>query len=161
MLLKYVEQSKSLQVDMLTWFSGVILRMIPSQLYITLFLNTCSVCMLLRFYWLDEHEFEQALGVGDGQGSLVCCSPWGHKESDTTERLNWTEDTILGFPCGSVVKNPRAKARHVGSIPGLGRSTREGNGNPLQYSCLENSMDRGAWQTAVHGVTKSWTRQSD
>ena len=40
-------------------------------------------------HWLDEHEFEQALGDGDGQGSLVCCSPWGHKESDTTERLNW------------------------------------------------------------------------
>ena len=37
---------------------------------------------------LDEHEFEQALGVGDGQGGLVCCSPWGHKELDTTERLN-------------------------------------------------------------------------
>ena len=41
--------------------------------------------------WLDGHEFEQALGLGDGQGSLACCSPWGHKESDTTERLNWTE----------------------------------------------------------------------
>ena len=40
---------------------------------------------------LDEHEFEQAMGVGDGQGSLACCSPWGHKESDMTERLNWTE----------------------------------------------------------------------
>ena len=40
---------------------------------------------------LDGREFEQALGVGDGQGSLVCCSPWGHKESDTTEQLNWTE----------------------------------------------------------------------
>ena len=40
---------------------------------------------------LNEHEFEQALGVGDGQGSLVCCSPWGCKESDTTEWLNWTE----------------------------------------------------------------------
>ena len=44
---------------------------------------------------LDGHEFEQALGVGDGQGSLVCCSPWGHKDSDTTERLNWTEGIIL------------------------------------------------------------------
>ena len=42
-------------------------------------------------HWLDGHEFEQALGVGDGQGSLVCCSPWGHEESDTTEWLNWTE----------------------------------------------------------------------
>ena len=41
-------------------------------------------------HWLDGHEFEQALEVGDGQGSLVCCSPWGHRESDTTEWLNWT-----------------------------------------------------------------------
>ena len=39
----------------------------------------------------NGHEFEQAPGVGDGQESLLCCSPWGHKESDTTERLNWTE----------------------------------------------------------------------
>ena len=42
-------------------------------------------------HWLDGQEFEQALGVGDGQGSLMCSSPWGHKESDMTERLNWTE----------------------------------------------------------------------
>ena len=42
-------------------------------------------------YQLDGHEFEQALGAGDGQGSLACCSPWGHKESDMTEQLNWTE----------------------------------------------------------------------
>ena len=42
-------------------------------------------------HWLDGHEFEQVLGIGDGQGSLACCSPWGRKESDTTERLNWTE----------------------------------------------------------------------
>ena len=41
-------------------------------------------------HWLDGREFEEALGVGDGQGGLVCCSPWGHKESDTTEQLNWT-----------------------------------------------------------------------
>ena len=42
-------------------------------------------------HWVDAHEFEQAPGVGDGQGSLVCCSPWGHKESDMTEQLNWTD----------------------------------------------------------------------
>ena len=42
-------------------------------------------------HWLTGPEFEQALAVGDGQGSLACCSPWGHKESDTTERLNWME----------------------------------------------------------------------
>ena len=44
---------------------------------------------------LMEHEFEQALGVGDGQRSLVCCNPWGRKESDTTERLNWTELHVI------------------------------------------------------------------
>ena len=42
-------------------------------------------------HWFDGHEFEQASGIGDGQGSLACCSPWGCKESDTTERLNWTD----------------------------------------------------------------------
>ena len=52
----------------------------------------------------------------------------------------------LGFPGHSVVKNPAANAGDVGSIPGSGRSPVEGNGNPLQYSCLENPMDRGAWQ---------------
>jgi len=63
-----------------------------------------------------------------------------------------------------VVKNPPTNAgdiRDMGSIPGLGRSPGEGNGNPLQYSCLENPMDRGAWQAIVHGATKSWTRQGD
>ena len=62
--------------------------------------------------------------------------------------------TYMGFPGGSVVKNLPAKARDVGLIPGLGRSRGEGNGNPLQYSCLRNPVDRGAWQTTVHGVTK-------
>ena len=60
-----------------------------------------------------------------------------------------------GFPGGSVVKNPPANARDMGSIPEMGRSPAVGNGNPLQYSCLENSMDRGAWQAKVHGVAKS------
>ena len=46
-------------------------------------------------HWLEGHEFEQAPGVGDGQGSLVCCSPWGHKELDMTERLNWLTDWIV------------------------------------------------------------------
>ena len=52
-------------------------------------------------------------------------------------------------------------ARDLGSIPGSGRSPGEGNGNPLQYSCLENPMDGGAWSASVHGVTKSQTRLSD
>ena len=61
-----------------------------------------------------------------------------------------------------MVKNPPADAGaagDVGSIPGLGRSPRVGNGKPPHYSCLENSMDRGAWQATVHGVTKSLTEQ--
>ena len=69
-----------------------------------------------------------------------------------------------GFPGGSVVKNLSASAgdtRDAGLIPGLGRSPGGGNGNPLQYFCLENSMDRGAWWAAVHGVVKSWTRLSN
>ena len=63
-----------------------------------------------------------------------------------------------------MVKNPPANTgdiRDGGSIPGLGRSPGEGNGNPLQYSCLENFMDRGTWRATVHGIAKSWTRLSD
>ena len=63
----------------------------------------------------------------------------------------------MGFPGGSVVRNLPAKARDSGdsgSIPGLGKSPGVENGNPLQYSCLENSMDRGAWQATVHGVAE-------
>ena len=62
-----------------------------------------------------------------------------------------------GFPGGTVVKNPPASAGDMGSIPGLGRSPGIRNGNPLQYSYLENSMDRGAWQATVHNVKKSQT----
>ena len=61
----------------------------------------------------------------------------------------------LGFPCGLVVKNP--PAGDVGSIPGSERSPGGGNGNRLQYSCLENPMDRGAWRATIHGVTKNQT----
>ena len=64
----------------------------------------------------------------------------------------------MGFPGGSVVKNPPANAGDSGLISWSGRSPGEGNGNPLQYSCLENPMDRGAWQATVHGVTKESDR---
>ena len=67
----------------------------------------------------------------------------------------------MGFLSGSDSKESAYNAGNIGSIPGLGRSPEEGHGNPLQYSCLENSMDRGAWQAIVHGVAKSWTRLSD
>ena len=61
---------------------------------------------------------------------------------------------MSGFLGGSLVNNPPANSGDMGLIPGLGRFPGEGNGNPLQCSCLGNLMDRGAWQAAVHGVEK-------
>ena len=85
----------------------------------------------------------------------MCCDSWGRKESDTTERL--IRSDLKGnsvFPGGSVVKNLPADAGDAGSILGLGRSLGEGNDNALQYSCLGNPMDRGAWRATVHGVSE-------
>ena len=166
-------------------------------------------------HWLDGRESQWTPGVGDGQGGLACCDSWGHKESDTTERLIWSDliwlyyllvniwhfqdyqpfyicsnvsslnsNDIFNmhiyhpykwwgnnafselifpsvfFPRVSDGKESACKAEDLCSIPRLGRSG-EGNGNPLQYSCLENPIDRRAWWAPVHGVTKSWTRLSD
>ena len=75
-----------------------------------------------------------------------------------TKSQTWLSDwtttatAYLSFPGGSVLKNPPANAGDVGSIPSLGRSLGEGDGNPLQHSCLENPMDKGAWQATVHGI---------
>ena len=68
---------------------------------------------------------------------------------------------LRGFPGGSDSKESACSAGDPGLIPWLGRYPGEGNDNPLQYTCLENSMDRGAWQATVHGVTKSRTLLSD
>ena len=65
-----------------------------------------------------------------------------------------------GFPGGSEVKVSAWNAGDPGSIPGLGRYPGEGNGNPLQQSCLENPMEGGAWWATIHGVAESWTRLS-
>ena len=67
----------------------------------------------------------------------------------------------MNFPAGSDSKESACSAGDLGSIPGLGRSPGEGNGYLLQYSCLKNSMVRGAWQATVHGVAKSWTQLSN
>ena len=66
-----------------------------------------------------------------------------------------------GSPGGSDSKESAYSAGDPGSIPGSGGYAGEGNGNPLQYSCLENSTDRGAWQATVHGTAKIWTQLSD
>ena len=67
----------------------------------------------------------------------------------------------MGFPGGSDGKESTCNAGDLGSIPGLRRSPGGGHGNPLQYSCLENPMDRAAWWATVHAVTKSQTQLSD
>ena len=64
----------------------------------------------------------------------------------------------MGFPGGSAIKNPPANAGDSGLIPGMGRSPGEGNGKPLQYPCLANPVDRGAWLATAHGVTKESDR---
>ena len=63
-------------------------------------------------------------------------------------------ERLMGFPGGAVVKNPPTNSGDAGSIPGLERYPGEGSGNPFQYSCLENSMDRGAWWATVQGVAE-------
>ena len=87
--------------------------------------------------------------------------PFPLLENPSSKRQNYqTSNQRLGFPGGAVAKNQLAKAREVGdvgSIPGLKTSSEEENGNPLQYSCLENSMDGGAWRATVLGVTESQT----
>ena len=85
-----------------------------------------------------------------GSGSSVGCTVSAHSPLPPSST-----------PGGSEVKAAARNAGDPGSIPGSGRSPGEGNGRPLQYSCLENPMDGGAWQAAVHGVAKSRTRLSD
>ena len=67
----------------------------------------------------------------------------------------------MGFPGSSADKESACNSGDLGSIPGLGRSPGEGNSYPLQYSGLEKSMDKGAWQATVRGITKSWRPRSN
>ena len=82
---------------------------------------------------------------------------WNHYRLLSTSN----SEASMGFPGGSDGKESACHARHPGSIPGSGRSSEEGNGNPLQYSCLENSMDRWIWRATVHGVARSQIQLSD
>ena len=73
--------------------------------------------------------------------------------------MEYRANCLKGFPGGSDSEESAHNVGDPGSIPGSGRSLGEGNGNPLQYSCLENSKDRGVWRATVHGVTKSDTTE--
>ena len=88
-------------------------------------------------------------------------SPPSSTGPSTGAFVMFPEQSSQGFPGGSISKESACSAGDQGLIPGSGRSPGEGNGKPLQYSCLESPMDKGAWWATVHGVTKSWTRLSD
>ena len=121
----------------LTLFSrDLLFKILPSS-YISCFsgwnflLTNHIIIWRVGFSAMAPHSSTLLPGKSHGWRSLVGCSPWGRWESDTTEQLH--------FPF---------------SLPCIG----EGNGNPLQCSCLENPRDGGAWSAAVYGVTQSWTR---
>ena len=101
--------------------------------------------------WATSLSCPRIVGI-----NLLLISLWNypaHKKQTTP---------YFGLPRYAGGKEPachcRLNIRHAGSFPGSGRSAGEGNGNPLQYSCLENPMDTGAWRATVHRISQSWTR---
>ena len=94
-------------------------------------------------------------GVGHDWSALAAAAAAAAGERGESHHLS-----VSSFPGGSGGKESACDAGDPGLIPGWGRPPGEGNGNPLQYSSLENPMGRGAWRAAVHGVAKSWTRPS-
>ena len=106
-------------------------------------------------HWLDGRESQWTPGVGDGQRGLACCDSWGCKESDWATDL--ISDAHVGGASGEEPTRQCRRPNDEGSIPGWGRSPGGGHGNRLDYSCLENTIDRGTWQATVYMVTKSRT----
>ena len=119
-------------------------RTVPPGLQMLIAGPGCHLC-----FWCMAYRWE-----------VTPCLSWTNLIEWFTE-LKLTLSSLLGFPGGSEVKASACNVGDLDSIPGLGRSRGEGNGNPLQYSCLVNPMDGGAWWATVHGVAKSRTRLSD
>ena len=91
----------------------------------------------------------------------VCCEAAETRQCFTSAKTGWGRKQSLGkkytgLPWSLSGKESTCDAGDLGSVPGLGRSPGEGNGYPLQYSCLDNPIDRGAWWATIHGVMKSW-----
>ena len=117
-----------------------------STLKTSLVTQTVKRLPTIRETRVQSLGWEDLLEKGMATHSSILASPAPH----TKKGLK----VILGFPGGSEVKASACNAGDPGSIPGSGRSPGEGNGNPLQYSCLENPMDRGAWWATVHGFAE-------
>ena len=110
--------------------------------------------------WLSLDPFKQPASSSHSLAlNPVCCSPLPPPKLPMGSQN--TPSWKRGFLDGTVAKDPLASAGDSGSISGLGRSPGAGNGSPLQYSCLENPVDRGAWWATVRVVAKSQTRLSD
>ena len=123
---------------------------------------------------LDGHEFEWTPGDGDGQGGLACCDLWGRKESDRTERLNWTELNWYSFKekadCIILSYSRASLVTHiVRNLSTMWETWVQSLGweDPLEEGMVTHSsilawripMDKGAWRAAVHGVTKNRTSE--
>ena len=131
-------------------------------------LGNLGALMVCKFKVMEELWNDERRAVAEGfyLYSMVRVI-WAHVRQSNIR--NWLTSAnfvqiwqCVGFPGGSMVMNLPANAGATGdmhSVPGSGRSPGGRNGSPLQYSCLENSMDREAWRAAVYGVMKSWTRQ--
>ena len=121
-----------------------------------------------RMRWLDGISDSMGMSLSKLWALVMDMEAWHaviHGVAKSRTRLSdWTELKwfhIPWFPGGSDGKESACSAGEWGSFPVLERSSGEGNSNTVQYSCLENPVDRGAWQATIHGVTKSWTRLSD
>ena len=126
-------------------------------------LRICLLMQETQETWVQSLGWEDPLEKDMATHSSILA--WRIPRTDEPDRLqstgsqrvrhDWSD--LAGFPGSSDGKASAYNAGDLGSIPGLGRSPREGNGNPLQYSRLENPMDQGAWWATVHGVAKSRT----
>ena len=150
--LKWLTLAKQLKMGLLPWYRTTVLvfslTYMQATFFFTFFWKWSIVDEMAGWYhWLDGPEFEWTPGVSDDPGGLACCNSWGHKESDMTEQLNWTE---LIYSVSVIQQSDSVICIYI--------ERGEGNGNPLQCSCLENPRDGGAWWAAVSGVAQSRTR---